>query len=175
MKFKLCKLQYYLLGLGDSTFMTYLHFPNNLKKAFDSLGAKRMYKQGEADVCAGQESLIKSWIKGLWHPLGVGHISGASEFEKFQQKIHILYASRGGDAGNEDSDGWGFTATAAENMECKIGTSTMDHDVELYEMNEWEDNDFGNPENKAFYIILTSTHNGTIPGNGSRFYEHLET
>ena len=61
----LSKVEYALLGLGDTNYTTFLGFPKSVERQLAKLGAKQFYKSGWADDAVGLEIVVDPWIEGL--------------------------------------------------------------------------------------------------------------
>lgn len=104
-------IRYHLLGLGDSSWDTYLKNPKVMDRALQTLGAERVGPMGEAD-CDGpsQEEDIRLWTKAMWSRLAnsimKSHheqlkkkknrknrlLAGEQEEEEAEQKKPLLWA-----------------------------------------------------------------------------------
>ncbi|KAL4228706.1 hypothetical protein ACF0H5_011749 [Mactra antiquata] len=65
----LSKLNYTLLGLGDSNYTNFCNCGKTLDKRFSELGAKRFYNCAWGDDAVGLEEAVDPWIDGLWSSL----------------------------------------------------------------------------------------------------------
>ncbi|CAK8672123.1 methionine synthase reductase-like [Clavelina lepadiformis] len=67
----LSKLNYALLGLGDTNYSTFCGGPKKLEKALKQRGAKSFFKTAYADDGTDLEDTVEPWIEGLWPALDV--------------------------------------------------------------------------------------------------------
>ncbi|CAH1772723.1 unnamed protein product [Owenia fusiformis] len=65
----LSKVNYALLGLGDSNYTNFCNNGKNFDKRLNELGAKRFYECGWADEAVGLEVKVEPWIEGLFTTL----------------------------------------------------------------------------------------------------------
>ncbi|KAK6733270.1 hypothetical protein RB195_017177 [Necator americanus] len=63
------KLDYALLGLGDSNYSTYQGVPNKIDKQLKYLGAVPIIETGHADDQVGLELVVEPWIEELFEAL----------------------------------------------------------------------------------------------------------
>ncbi|GAQ83041.1 NADP/FAD dependent oxidoreductase [Klebsormidium nitens] len=74
----LAGVQFTVLGLGDSNYTTYMGVPRVFTSRLPELGAKRFYKNCEADEVDGLEDVIDKWKEGLWDALKAAVSEGAN-------------------------------------------------------------------------------------------------
>ncbi|XP_064643389.1 methionine synthase reductase-like [Lineus longissimus] len=63
------RLNYALLGLGDSNYVSFCMCGKNFDRRLQELGARRFYNSGWGDDAVGLEVAVEPWIQGLWEPL----------------------------------------------------------------------------------------------------------
>lgn len=65
----LSKLQYAMLGLGDTNYDKFCGAANGIVKRLNELGAQSFYASGFADEATGLEAVVDPWSAGLWASL----------------------------------------------------------------------------------------------------------
>ncbi|CAI8056211.1 Methionine synthase reductase [Geodia barretti] len=65
----LAKVQYGLLGLGDTNYTNFCNMGKRLHKRMVELGATPFVEPGWADDGVGLELVVEPWIEDLWEPL----------------------------------------------------------------------------------------------------------
>ena len=94
------RLQYGVLGLGDSSKPNFCAASKKLDGALQELGAQRVCATGSADEVAGLEAVVEPWAEGVWTSLTqAGYCLGASE----NAAVDGGHVQVGGEAGKASS------------------------------------------------------------------------
>lgn len=59
-------LAFTVFGCGNTQWSTFQDFPRFIDRKLEELGAKRIYKIGEADASGDFDEAFEGWFKGLW-------------------------------------------------------------------------------------------------------------
>ncbi|CAB3404444.1 unnamed protein product [Caenorhabditis bovis] len=81
------RLEYAILGLGDSNYSSYQAIPKKIDDQLSSLGASRVLERGEADDQVGLELCVEPWIEKLFAYL-------AERFDVQEDKMNALTETR---------------------------------------------------------------------------------
>ncbi|ORZ41411.1 hypothetical protein BCR44DRAFT_1508832 [Catenaria anguillulae PL171] len=60
------KVEFALLGLGDTNYSNFCGAPLKVQKYLKDLGAEEFYAMGKADDAVGLEEVVDPWIENLW-------------------------------------------------------------------------------------------------------------
>uniref|UniRef100_A0A0K0DGC8 Methionine synthase reductase n=1 Tax=Angiostrongylus cantonensis TaxID=6313 RepID=A0A0K0DGC8_ANGCA len=83
------KLDYALLGLGDSNYSTFQGVPNKIDKQLQQLGAKPIIETGRADDQLGLELVVEPWIEKLFEALITRFNLDVDVLKRLTAKIEI--------------------------------------------------------------------------------------
>ncbi|KJH50702.1 flavodoxin [Dictyocaulus viviparus] len=83
------KLDYALLGLGDSNYSAFQGVPSKLDKQLQYLGAKQIIETGRADDQVGLELVVEPWIEKLFKVLVERFNLDANVLERLTMKVDI--------------------------------------------------------------------------------------
>ncbi|VDM52672.1 unnamed protein product [Angiostrongylus costaricensis] len=83
------KVDYALLGLGDSNYSTFQGVPNKIDKQLQQLGAKPIIETGRADDQLGLELVVEPWIEKLFEALITRFNLDVDMLKRLTTKIEI--------------------------------------------------------------------------------------
>ncbi|KAJ1360129.1 FAD binding domain [Parelaphostrongylus tenuis] len=83
------KLDYALLGLGDSNYSTFQGVPNRIDKQLRHLGARPIIEIGHADDQVGLEVVVEPWIERLFEALITRFNLNVDVLKRLTTKIEI--------------------------------------------------------------------------------------
>ena len=81
----LAKLNYTILGLGDTNYNQFCNAPKALHRRLTELGAKTFYPPGWADDGTGLEIVVEPWLENLWE--AVYNLSGNDKTVSMNQQV----------------------------------------------------------------------------------------
>nr|CDJ87777.1 Flavodoxin nitric oxide synthase and FAD-binding and Oxidoreductase FAD NAD(P)-binding domain containing protein [Haemonchus contortus] len=83
------KLDYALLGLGDSNYSTFQGVPNKIDKRLKFLGASPIVETGHADDQVGLELVVEPWIENLFQVLVKRFNLNPDVLQQLNSKVEI--------------------------------------------------------------------------------------
>ncbi|XGW11664.1 hypothetical protein V3C99_012834 [Haemonchus contortus] len=83
------KLDYALLGLGDSNYSTFQGVPNKIDKRLKFLGASSIVEIGHADDQVGLELVVEPWIESLFQVLVKRFNLNPDVLQQLNSKVEI--------------------------------------------------------------------------------------
>eukprot|EP00899_Mesostigma_viride_P019348 jgi/Mesvir1/27414/Mv07211-RA.2 len=168
-------VKYTLLGLGDSSFNTFMNVPRTYKTRLAELGGTCFYPPAEADDCMGIDKVVDPWLAKLWPALAKATPAPSAppaakpspspaaapsvpSSEKYRHLV-VLYGSQ--------------TGNAAE-IAKKIGAdaSTRGFDAKVFAGNE-----FGLEKLASMpllVVVTSSTGDGDAPDNSTKLLAYVK-